>query len=84
LNPDPIRIRIRIHNTVSKIKSHETEEITALLRVLFLLDNRGIRIRTNNERSGSVQVMRDPDPGGPKSYGSGSTTLLESFIDIIG
>jgi hypothetical protein len=27
-------------------------------------------------RSGSVQIMIDPDLGGPKTYGSGSTTLL--------
>jgi hypothetical protein len=23
--------------------------------------------------SGAVQIMTDPDPGGPKTYGSGST-----------
>jgi hypothetical protein len=26
--------------------------------------------------SGSVQIMADPDPGGPEIYGSGSTLLL--------
>ncbi len=40
------------------------------------------RIRTTELRiwvrgSGSVQIMADPDPGGPKAYGAGSgfTTL---------
>ncbi len=42
---------------------------------LFLLDH---------GRSGSVQIITDPDPGGPKScgsyaYGSGSTTLVASM-----
>jgi len=35
------------------------------------------------EGSGSVQLMMDPDPGGPKTYrfhGSGSTTLLKSSV----
>jgi hypothetical protein len=27
------------------------------------------------EGSGSVQIMMDPDPGGPKTYGSRSKTL---------
>ncbi len=30
------------------------------------------------EGFGSVQIIMDPDPGGPKSSGSGSTTLLYS------
>jgi hypothetical protein len=29
--------------------------------------------------SGSIQIMMDPDPEGPKIYGSGFTTLLSSF-----
>jgi hypothetical protein len=32
------------------------------------------------EGSRSIQIMKDPDPGGPKtygSYGSGSTTLVQ-------
>ncbi len=31
------------------------------------------------EGSGSVQILRYPDPGGPKEYGSGSTTLLPAL-----
>jgi hypothetical protein len=32
-------------------------------------------------RSGSVQIITDPDsdPGGPKTHGSGSTTLLLTY-----
>jgi hypothetical protein len=26
--------------------------------------------------SGSVEIMTDPEPGGSKTYGSGSTTLI--------
>jgi hypothetical protein len=29
----------------------------------------------SGSRSGSIQIMIDPDPGGPKTYGSGTTTL---------
>jgi hypothetical protein len=32
------------------------------------------------EGSGSVQIMTDLDPGGPKPYGSGSTTLLSYLV----
>jgi hypothetical protein len=31
------------------------------------------------EGSGSVPLTNDPDPGGPKKYGSGSATLAFSF-----
>ncbi len=40
------------------------------------------------EGSGSVKIMKGPDPGDPKtykSYGSGSTTLLQmgSYMMIV-
>ncbi len=31
------------------------------------------------EGSGSGQIMMDPDPGGPKTYGSESATLLTNI-----
>ncbi len=31
------------------------------------------------EGSGSVQILTEQDPGGPKTYGSGSTTLVTRF-----
>jgi hypothetical protein len=31
------------------------------------------------EGSGAIQIIPDPDPGGPKTYGSGSTALLNRF-----
>ncbi len=31
-------------------------------------------------RSGLVQTMTDPDPGGPKTYGSGSTALVCNLL----
>jgi hypothetical protein len=37
---------------------------------LFMLDDGRIRI------GGSIQIMTDPDPGGPKTSGSGSTTRI--------
>ncbi len=30
----------------------------------------------SGSRSGSFQIMTDPDPKGPKTYGSGSATLV--------
>jgi hypothetical protein len=32
------------------------------------------------EGSRSGQIMTDQDPGGPKTYGSGTTTLVKSLI----
>jgi acyl-coenzyme A synthetase/AMP-(fatty) acid ligase len=34
------------------------------------------------EGSGAVQIMMDPDPGGTKTNGSGSTTLIKMFINL--
>jgi hypothetical protein len=36
------------------------------------------------EGSGSVQIMTDPDPGGPKPNGLESTPLLLSNVGIAG
>ncbi len=51
-----ILVRVRI-----RIRGHKTVQIKVFL--IFLLYDRRIRIRTNNDRSGF---------GGPKAYGSGS------------
>jgi hypothetical protein len=32
----------------------------------------------SGSRSGSVSIMTDTDPGGPKTYGPGSTTLTKT------
>ncbi len=51
-------------------RSHKTVGIKFFACLLFLLDDRRIRIWLTDP---------DPDPGGPKWYRSGSATQLSSF-----
>jgi hypothetical protein len=63
-----------LHN-ISKIKSHEevTKQKKSRFFLLFLLDDGRILICTS----------KDPDPGGPKTYRSGSGTLTVACIKKI-
>ncbi len=59
-----------------KIQKKSTDRINQGFSSFFCLWMEG-------SGSGSIQLMTDPDPGGPKSYGSygsGYTTLLQSFF----
>jgi hypothetical protein len=47
------------------LRSHKTVEIKVFLKIL-LVDG---KMRTG---SGSVQIIKNQDPGGPKTYGSGT------------
>ncbi len=57
----------------SKINSRNevTKQYKSRFFLLFLLEM---------EVSGSSQIMKDPDPGGPNTYGSGTTTQLFSCV----
>jgi hypothetical protein len=50
-----------VFNDNKSIRSHKTVEIKVFLNLL--LDYLRIQIRT-------IQIIADPDPGGPKTYGS--------------
>jgi hypothetical protein len=63
--------KMHLHH-FSKIKSNKEvkKQQESSFFLLFLLDDRKIRIRT------SGLMDPDPDPEGPKTYGSRSATLL--------
>jgi hypothetical protein len=70
--------KVHFHHSSQK-KSHKTVHINKGFSSFFYLMMEG-------SVSDSVQIMRDPDPGGPKTYGSygsesGSTTLCLRFAE---
>ncbi len=70
--------RLHLHQS-SKIISHK-EVIKQYKSRFFLLFY--LMMDGSGSRSGSVQIMTDPDPGGPKNYGFGFITLSLSLVSI--
>jgi hypothetical protein len=40
-------------------------------------------IEGSGSRYGFIQITMDPYPGGPKTYGSGSTTVLSELVTFL-
>jgi hypothetical protein len=65
-------LKEQLHQS-SKIKKSQKKSQNSRIQgfsYFFLLVHGRIRIQIQ-----TVQIMMDPDPGSPKTYGSGSTTL---------
>jgi hypothetical protein len=64
-------------NHSSKIKSHK--EVTKQCKSRFSY-NFCVVMEGSGSSSGSLQIMMDPDPGGPKTYGRKSTVTLRPLL----